>query len=136
MDFTFYHCKMLHFLQCDNCKFTVLPDILTVNCAFPPHCKFTVRTCSEIDARAMAFTMGIQWFYSGHTVYLQCAHCKIIQCRELLSSLPQKKNAFLRPLHCKTTVNLQCMCLYPLCTHCKPTVNFTMVFTVATVKPL
>ena len=90
VDFTFYHCKMLHFLQCDNCKFTVLPDILTVNlqCAFPLHCKYTVGTCSEIDARAMAFTMGIQWFYNGHTVYLQCVHCKIIQCRELLSSLP------------------------------------------------
>ena len=90
VDFTFYHCKMLHFLQCDNCKFTVLPDILTVNlqCAFPLHCKYTVGTCSEIDARAMAFTMGIQWFYSGHTVYLQCAHCKILQCRELFTPLP------------------------------------------------
>ena len=88
--FTFYHCIMLHILQWDNCKCTVLPDILIVilQCAFPLHCKFTVGTCCEIDARAMAFTMGIQWFYSGHTVYLQCVHCKIIQCRELLTPLP------------------------------------------------
>ena len=34
-----------------------------------------------------------------------------------------KNFAFLRPLHCITTVNLQCMGLYPLYTHCKPTVN-------------
>ena len=90
VDFTFYHCIMLHILQWDNCKFTVLPDILIVilQCAFPLHCKFTVGTCCEIDARAMAFTMGIQWFYNGHTVYLQCAHCKIIQCRELFTPFP------------------------------------------------
>ena len=77
-------------LQWYNCKFTVLPDPLIVNlqCAVPQHCTFTVGTSCEIDAKAMAFTVGIQWFYSGHTVYLQCAHCKIIQWRELLSSLP------------------------------------------------
>ena len=48
----------------------------------------TVGTTCEIDAKAMAFTVGIQWCYSGLTVYLQCVHCKIIQCRELLTPLP------------------------------------------------
>ena len=73
-----------------HCEFTVLPVPLIVNlqCAAPLHCKFTVGTASEIDAKQMAFTMGIQWFYSGHTVNLQCAHCKIIQCRDLLIPLP------------------------------------------------
>ena len=119
------HCNFtLH-----HCKFTVLPDPLIVNlqCAGPQHCKSTVGTTCERDPKEMDFTMGIQWFYSGHTVYLQCAHCKIIQCRELLSSLPQKKNAFLRPLHCKTTVNLQCNYLCSFYIHCKPTVNSTML---------
>ena len=90
VDFTFYHCIMLHILQWDNCKFTVLPDILIVNlqCTLPLRCKFTVGTTWEIDSKAMAFTVGIQWLYSGHTVYLQCANCKIIQCRELLTPLP------------------------------------------------
>ena len=68
----------------------MLPEPLVVNlqCAVPQQCKFTVGTSCEIDARAMAFTVGIQWFYSGHTVNLQCVHCKIIQCRELLIPLP------------------------------------------------
>ena len=138
MLFSFYHCKMLHILQWTHCKFTVLPGILIVNlqCTMLLHCKFTVGTSWEIDSKEMAFTVGIQWLYSGHTVYLQCAHCKIIQCRGLLIPFPLEKIAFLRPLHCKTTVNLQCKCLYPLYTQCIPTVNFKVVFTVATVKPL
>ena len=90
MLFSFYHCKMLHILQWTHCKFTVLPGIFIVNlqCTMPLHCKFTVGTSREIDLKAMAFTVAIQWLYSGYTVYLQCAHCKIIQWRELLSSLP------------------------------------------------
>ena len=73
-----------------HCKFTVLPDPLIVNlqCAEPPHCKFTVGTSCEIDAKEMAFTMGLQWFYSDHTVNLQCEHCKIIKCRDLIIPLP------------------------------------------------
>ena len=73
-----------------HCKFPVLPDPLIVNlqCAGPQHCKLTVGTTCERDPKEMDFTMGIQWFYSGHTVYLQCVHCKIIQCRELLTPLP------------------------------------------------
>ena len=88
--FSFCHCKMLHILQWANCKFTLLPDIIIVNlqCTMSLHCKFTVGTSREIDLKAMAFTVAIQWLYSGYTVYLQCAHCKIIQWRELLSSLP------------------------------------------------
>ena len=80
------HCNFtLH-----HCKFTVLPDPLIVNlqCAEPPHCKFTVGTSCEIDAKEMAFTMSIQWFYSDHTVNLQCEHCKIIKCRDLIIPLP------------------------------------------------
>ena len=64
------------------------PLIVNLQCAGPQHCKFTVGTSYEIDAKAMAFTVGIQWFYSGDSVYLQCVHCKIIQCRDLLIALP------------------------------------------------
>ena len=82
--------KCYIFYSATTVKFTVLPDIFIVNlqCSMPLHCKFTVGTSREIDLKAMAFTVAIQWLYSGYTVYLQCAHCKIIQWRELLSSLP------------------------------------------------
>ena len=70
VDFTMDHCKMLHVLQWYNCKFTMLPDLLIVNlqCAGPLHCKLTVGTSCERDPKEMAFTVDIQWCYSGHTV--------------------------------------------------------------------
>ena len=75
------HCKFTVVLQCTHCK--ILHEIYSAL-----HCKFTVGTSREIDLKARAFTVAIQWLYSGCTVYLQCAHYKIIQWRELLSSLP------------------------------------------------
>ena len=62
-----------------HCKFTVLPDPLIVNlqCAGPQHCKLTVGTSCERDPKEMDFTVGIQWFYSGHTVYLKCVQLLI-----------------------------------------------------------
>ena len=90
------HCNFtLH-----HCKFTVLPDPLIVNlqCAESMHCKFTLGTNCEIDAKQRAFTMGIQLLYSSHTVNLQWAHCKILQCRDHIIPLPLKKTPF--SVHC------------------------------------
>ena len=83
-----------------HCEFTVLPVPLIVNlqCAAPLHCKFTVGTASEIDAKQMAFTMGIQWFYSSHSVDLQCAHCKKTVARPYLPAATVKKSPF--SVHC------------------------------------
>ena len=118
-----------------HCKFTVLPDPLIVNlqCAEPQHCKFTLGTSCEIDAKEMAFTIGIQCFYSGHTINLQCGHCKIIVSRPYYPASTVKKSPFsvhctVKPLyiynvtpsaHCIFTVNpLQILqCFYN--GHCK-----------------
>ena len=77
------------------------------------HCKITVKQLYIYNAphckfykAFFHFTMRLQCIYN----ILQCLHCKILQCS-----------------HCNFAVALQWCCS----SHCKPIVNFTMIFTMA-----